>query len=62
VPYKEGSEFTTIGIRKTTRDRLKEIGKKGDWYDDVVQRLLELYEVHPEEFHKIALSKRGKRK
>lgn len=58
MPYKEGSEFTTIGIRKTTRDRLKEIGKKGDFYDDIIQRMLEFCEEHSKEFHKTALSKR----
>ena len=35
---------TTIEIWKTTRDRLLEIGKMHDSYDDVLTRLIDLYE------------------
>jgi hypothetical protein len=34
-------EFTTIKIRKDTRDTLKSIGKKGETYDDILNRLLD---------------------
>lgn len=33
-------ETTIIRVYKKTRDRLKEIGKKGETFDDVIQRLL----------------------
>lgn len=35
----------TIKISPETRDLLKEIGKKGETYDDVIRRLVR--EVHP---------------
>lgn len=31
----------TIQIHGSTRDRLQDIGKKGESYDDVIKRLLE---------------------
>lgn len=30
---------TTIQVKKTTRKRLKELGKKGESYDDIINRL-----------------------
>jgi predicted CopG family antitoxin len=33
--------ITTIQITEETRDKLKERGKKGDTYDDVIRDLLE---------------------
>jgi hypothetical protein len=35
---------TSIEIRQSTKDRLKDLGKKEDTYDDIVQRLLQAYE------------------
>lgn len=35
---------TTIQISKTTRDRLKALGKKGETYNDIVERLLRIAE------------------
>jgi len=32
-------KFTSIKISKDTRDALKGIGKKGETYDDIVNRL-----------------------
>ena len=32
---------TTIKIRFETRDRLKGIGKKGETYDDIINRLID---------------------
>jgi len=33
--------FTSIRIRKETVEMLKERGRKGDSYDDIIRRLLE---------------------
>jgi len=38
-------DITTITIRKETREKLKEIGKKGETYDEIIKRLIELYLV-----------------
>jgi hypothetical protein len=35
---------TSIEIRQSTKDRIKDLGKKEDTYDDIVQRLLQAYE------------------
>jgi len=35
------SEFTTIGLRYETRDRLKARGSKGESYEHIVRRLLD---------------------
>ena len=35
---------TSIEIRQSTKDRLKDLGKKEDTYDDIVQLLLQAYE------------------
>lgn len=37
---KEGK--TTIELSIETRDKLKELGKKGETYDEIIRRLLEL--------------------
>lgn len=31
---------TTIRITKTTKEKLKALGKKGDTYDDVISKLI----------------------
>ena len=36
-------EITTIQITTKTRDELKQVGKKGETYDDVVKNLLQAY-------------------
>jgi predicted CopG family antitoxin len=33
-------ESTTIQLSKETREKLKEIGKMGETYDDVIKRLI----------------------
>jgi len=33
---------TTIELSKETRDRLKELGKKNETYDEIVKKLIEL--------------------
>jgi len=37
-------ERTTLPIRKTTRDRLRVFGRKGESYDDILRRLMEIAE------------------
>lgn len=32
---------TTISIEMITRDRLKDIGKKGESYDEIINRLID---------------------
>ena len=34
-------EITTIQISKEIRDQLKELGKKGETYDEIIRKLLE---------------------
>jgi len=35
--------ITTIQISKETRNGLKDLGKKGETYDDIIKRLLHNY-------------------
>lgn len=45
MPRKEQKKlFTTIGIKKDTRDRLKSFGIKGELYDQIINRLMDFYE------------------
>jgi hypothetical protein len=37
-------ETTTIPLSKETRDLLKEYGKKGETYDELIRRLLQVAE------------------
>lgn len=39
-------DITTIQVSKEIRDKLKELGKKGETYDDVIKNLLELAGKH----------------
>jgi predicted CopG family antitoxin len=34
------TDITTIQINKSTRDKLKELGTKGESYDDIILRLI----------------------
>ncbi len=34
-------KLTTIKIRQGTRDALKSVGKKGETYDEIINRLLD---------------------
>lgn len=36
--------MTTISISEETKERLNDAGKKGDTYEDIVSRLLNLWE------------------
>jgi len=42
-PMEEG---TMVRVFKSTRDRLKERGKKGDSYDAIINRLIDEVEKH----------------
>ncbi len=35
-------DLTTIQISKMTRDQLKQLGRKGETYDQVLRRLIEI--------------------
>ncbi|MHC1596975.1 MAG: DUF7557 family protein [Methermicoccaceae archaeon] len=38
------SRYTTIALSHETKERLNEIGRKGETYDDIVVRLLDFFE------------------
>ena len=40
-----GSDLTTIQISKTTRDHLRNMGRKGETYDQLVNRLIEMARI-----------------
>jgi len=40
----EQENATTVQLSKETRDQLKELGKKGETYDEIIRRLLKLAE------------------
>ena len=37
-------DHTTIALTKATRDRLKDLGTKGETYEEILIRLLDAYE------------------
>ncbi len=37
-------ETTTIPVKKGTRDRLKTLGQKGETYDEIIHKLIEIAE------------------
>lgn len=46
-------ETTTIPLTKATRDRLRAIGKKGETYDALLNRLIDIYEERVVEFEPV---------
>jgi len=42
-------DITTVRISTELRDRLKKLGAKGETYEDVIQRLVEMTEKNTEE-------------
>jgi hypothetical protein len=36
--------ITPIQLKETTRDKLKDIGRKGETYDQIIEKLLQIYE------------------
>lgn len=41
-------DITTIPLTKTTRDRLKALGRKGETYDELLNRIMDAYEPDAE--------------
>lgn len=46
-------DLTTIPVSKATRDRLRGLGKKGETYDVLLNRLMEVYVNRTVEFEKV---------
>jgi len=44
---------TTVRIDKETRDMLKEVGSKGQTYDEIIQEMLELRRIFIEDLYSI---------
>lgn len=40
----EEKEYSTIKVSKQNIQRLKEIGRKGETYDDIISRLLDRFQ------------------
>ena len=40
------SDRTTIQLSRDTRDKLADLGKKGDSYEDIILNLIKYYEEH----------------
>lgn len=36
--------YTMVRLKKETVEKLKELGKKGETYDDIIRKLLDFYE------------------
>lgn len=45
--------ITTIPLRKSTRERLRALGRKGETYDALLQRLMDVYATRPVEFEPV---------
>lgn len=41
-------EMTMIPVKKSTRERLKDVGKKGETYDEIINRLIDFWREHHE--------------
>lgn len=46
-------EITTIPLTKATRDRLRVMGRKGETYDELLNRLMDAYGSRTVEFEKV---------
>lgn len=46
-------DITTIPLGKTTRDRLRGLGRKGETYDQLLTRLMDSYEEKLVEFEPV---------
>lgn len=46
-------EITTIPLTKATRDRLRALGRKGETYDALLLRLIDVYENRVVEFEAV---------
>lgn len=47
------ADITTIPLTKTTRDRLRAMGRKGESYDTLLNRLIDGYEGKVVEFERV---------
>jgi len=36
-------ELTSIKLRRETRDRLRSLGRKGESYDQIINKLIDIY-------------------
>lgn len=45
--------ITTIPLTKTTRDRLRALGRKGETYDALLVRLMDVYEERVVQFERV---------
>lgn len=43
------NDITTVRISTKLRDKLKKLGVKGETYEDIIQRLVEIAEKNPGE-------------
>lgn len=46
-------DITTIPLTKATRDRLRALGNKGETYDVLLNRLMDVYVNRTVEFEKV---------
>jgi hypothetical protein len=46
-------DLTTIPLSKQTRDRLRALGRKGETYDELLNRLMDAYGSRTVEFEKV---------
>lgn len=46
-------DVTTIPLTKPTRDRLRALGRKGETYDELLNRLMDAYGSRTVEFEKV---------
>ena len=46
-------DLTTIPLTKATRDRLRGVGRKGETYDQLLNRLMDVYQEKLVEFEAV---------
>lgn len=46
-------EITTVPLTKATRDRLRSLGRKGETYDALLTRLMDVYEERVVQFERV---------
>ncbi len=46
------SEITTVKVTRKTRNKLAELGKKNETYEEIIQRLIEFYNNSQERIHR----------
>ena len=49
----DADPITTIPLRRGTRDRLRALGKKGESYDQLLQRMMDVYVNRTVEFEPV---------